>query len=161
MSPPELTLEEVSENVFCGNYVISTENQSIVEGKLFWAEPGFNKKILDEHVLTSEDLFLEATFKKEILINNFVEKEICVEVNDEQSYHGILLYKVKDKPVQIGIWVMINQKNGFNPNKIYSETKEVINDVPPQLKITTGLLICLFIFSIVSLKKKKRLSEFD
>ena len=101
MGPQQLDFTSDSN---CQSATIKAEGSEIVIGKILFSEEGFNERKLSLHNLEPEERKLKVDFPKEIIINNFTNIEICID-GPAGDYHGIILYKIKNKPVQVGIWL--------------------------------------------------------
>jgi hypothetical protein len=114
ISPPQLDFKGVVGEEICNNIKIKVNGTENLTGKIKWAEEGYFERVLNEHKLDSEELDLEIDFSEEIEINEIEEIKICLRGKKAGKFHGVLLYKIKDKPLQIGIWTNVTlEGNNF------------------------------------------------
>ena len=152
ISPPQLNFEgEVGEEL-CNKIRIKVNGTENVTGKIKWAKEGYSKRILHEHNLDSEELNLKVKFLKKLTIEKSEEIEICLRGKNAGTYHGVLLYRIQGKPLQIGIWTNVSLEGKdfikMTGNFINAEDKE------PNLLLFSTILLVVF-FALLFWYKKK------
>jgi len=151
MSPEQLDFSGEVGVKICDTAMIKTDGVKIVTGKILFSEEGIFERKLTKYKLSPIERGVETIFPKEIIINNETQIEICLnaQIGD---YHGIILYKIKNAPVQVGIWInasfsgvetiSISQKAGKKIKSVSSENLIVIIGIFWMI-ILGGLLIIL------------------
>lgn len=105
MSPPQVNFEGLSNQSICENFSVKYLGNNSLVGKLLWEKQGkFNRNLL-EHNLSSKDLGINSSFERIISNNNASTHEICLSFPYSGEFHGVLIYKIENKPVQVGIWI--------------------------------------------------------
>lgn len=105
MGPPQIDLSGAVNEKICSSVSIRVDNSSELVGKILWAEEGFSERNLNLHSLSSDDLRISSEFERNIFVDRNKTIDFCIRARKPGNYHGALLYKVKDKPVRVGIWV--------------------------------------------------------
>jgi len=108
VSPTQIDFIGKTNEIICNKVKISVEDTQILEGKTKWAEQGQDERILSMHKLNANELDLDVTLPKIIEIYESSEIEVCIKGSKKGNYHGALLYKIEDKPVQVGIWMNVS-----------------------------------------------------
>lgn len=111
MSPPQLDFVGDGKKVVCGNVLLKVNDSEELIGEIRWARDGYFDRKLLAHNLSSEERGIEFSFPKEVFVEGKRNVNVCVEGKDG-DYHGVLLYRVKDKPVQVGIWINASLNGG-------------------------------------------------
>jgi len=153
MSPPQINFQgSVNENI-CSSFMI--EGNSIVQGETKWAREGYFERKINEHMLNASELGLEIDYLGEFELNGSVEKDICILAKNPGNYHGILFYKIKDKPLKVGIWmnVSISEKKDKNIGLTGFSVEGNVGNMEMWLGI---LVICLLgvLWFLLKVKKK-------
>ena len=110
MSPPQIDFVGQTGETICEKVYFKIEEKDILIGKANWAKEGFDERKLSKHQLTSEEIGLEVIMPELITIDNCSEIEVCIKGSKKGNYHGALLYRIKDKPLQVGIWMNVSLK---------------------------------------------------
>lgn len=108
MSPPQIDFIGKTNEVICKYVEVKVEGVETLTGKTRWAEKDYFERNLLNHKLESEDLKIEIDFPNEIEVRESKKIEICIEGSKKGNYHGALLYRIEDKPVQVGIWMNVS-----------------------------------------------------
>lgn len=128
----------------CQTAVLKTNGVGTATGKVLFSEPGYNERKLSQHKLTPNERGIEITFPKEVVINNLKEIEVCVK-SGVGNYHGIILYKIKGKPIQVGIWINATI-GGIETISINEQTERKLEKVD-----ASNLLVIMPVFWIMVL----------
>jgi hypothetical protein len=159
VSPPEINYNGKVRETICNDIYIETNNQELI-GNDLWNEKGQQEKLLTEYKLNSERLNIEINYPKIIYVEKNKTIQICINAKEKGKYNGLILYKIKDKPIQIGVWInadiegndLIKINNRITGKSIANTENIKFNHY--LLFITFILLMLLFIF-IKKLKKKQ------
>jgi hypothetical protein len=152
ISPPQIDFIGDTEEIICQKINIETEGNVVLVGKTQWAEKEYNERKLSKHYLNSEEIGIKIKFPELINIENNSDIEICIEGSNEGTYHGALLYKIENKPIQVGIWMNVSLER----NNLIKITGNFIN-VKEEENILFSLSLILFVIfiSLVILYKRK------
>ncbi len=114
MSPQQIDFNGNVGEKICNNINLKTENGAVLIGETGWAKENYFERKLKSHNLSEEDLNLIIDYPREIEIFNNKTIEVCVTGKKSGNYHGIILYRVKNKPVRVGIWMNVTlEGKGF------------------------------------------------
>ncbi len=158
MSPPQIDFIGKTGETICNDFYIEGDLDYLVTGEDRWAIEGYEERKLSKHNLSSDELDLELTYVKKVELKNKTSLEICVEGKDAGTYHGILLYKIKDKPVKVGIWMEVTLE-GFSFESISLGGKSVSEKKGLGLMFVPTLLIAILLV-LLWVKNKRRGNEF-
>jgi len=148
MSPPQINFDN---NHLCQNILISSNGNYNVSGKVLWAKEGYTQRTLSIHKYTSEKEGIKINFPKEINLKKNKTIQICMKAKPG-IHHGILLYKIQGKSIQIGVWInsSFERKNFLFLTGNSVKKNEIKN---PFIGVT---LVLLILFSILIFFLKKR-----
>jgi hypothetical protein len=118
MSPPQIDFVGSVGEEICNNVLIQVNGTENLIGKNLWAEEGVELRKITLHNLSAENLRIDFNYEKEVKIIGKKEVEICVTAKKKGNYHGLLLYKIENKPVQVGIWMNVSVLSGNDLVKI-------------------------------------------
>lgn len=105
MSPQQINfIGDVNEKI-CEEVNLKTDGEAVLIGDDRWAEEGYFERKLKQHNLDSSELKLDLEYPETISINNDDVIEVCLTGKSKGNYHGVLLYRIEGKPVQVGIWM--------------------------------------------------------
>jgi hypothetical protein len=152
ISPPQINFQGNVGEKICKEIEIKVNGTENLTGKIKWAKEGYFEKVLSEHNLESKELKLEVNFPKNLEIKENEKIEICLKGKKTGKYHGVLLYRIKNKPLQIGIWVNVNLE-GKDFIKMTGNFVKTENEFNSMLIFPTILLV-VFIILIFWYKKK-------
>ena len=111
MGPQQLDFIGESGELICQRATLELDGSETVVGDVRFAQSEYFERKLTRHNLSSEDIGLDVTFPEEVLVNNMTNIEVCIK-GKTGNYHGIILYKIKDKPVRVGIWLNVSLSQG-------------------------------------------------
>ncbi|MDA3837235.1 MAG: hypothetical protein PF542_06465 [Nanoarchaeota archaeon] len=141
MSPPQIDFVGRTGEVICQNISIEVDGIETLVGQTKWAEEGFNERKLLRHSLAGEDLKLFVDFPESVEIDEVREVEVCIEGKSTGAFHGLLLYKVENKPVQVGIWINVSLSKGSAVNRLTGKAIEVSDDKGGSWFVLTVVLL--------------------
>lgn len=158
ISPTEINFVGETGETICQTINIKVTSLENLTATDFWAEQEYSERNLKKHNKNASELGLSLIYLKEFEINNTKELSICISGENSGNYHGILLYKIKEKPAQIGIWMNVNlekEKRTLITGNIINEKENLkeINYLVPSLFLLIVLIYLLII------KKKKNYSN--
>jgi hypothetical protein len=163
MSPQQIDFQGNTGEKICNQINLKTPDEATLIGETNWAEKGYLERKLKNHNLLEEDLDLIIEYPKIIKIINNKSIEVCITGKKPGNYHGIILYRIEDKPIRVGIWMNVSlEKKG-----ILRTTGKIIDDKSNNNSNffigITFLLLLIFLALIWKLKKpssKKPNTEF-
>ncbi len=160
ISPPQIDfIGNVGEEI-CQSIFVEVENIKTLTGKTLWAEENYFERRLINHIHSAEEFGIKVIFPQEIQIENSREIQICINGEKKGNYHGALLYKIKDKPIQVGTWMNVSLSKEISVSKLTGRATGG-NQEGYGIFIALGILLLLiFIFLIIkySLKEKEEIS---
>ena len=156
MSPPQIDFVGGTNELICKKVEVKVEGVENLVGKTKWAAKGFDERNLLKHNIKGEDLKLEIDFPVDVKIDRVKKIDICIEGKNVGDYHGVLLYKIVGKPVQVGIWlnVSIDKKEGgvlSLTGKVIDSTEGNVDDI-----LIWIVVLLLIVLGILSWKKGRR-----
>ena len=154
ISPPQIDFIGNTNQQICRNISIKTNGTNKLLGETRWAKEDYFERKLSKHNLSSEDLNLEVYFEKKLMVENKKETEICLKAKKEGNFHGLLLYRIEGKPVQIGIWI----NSSFEGNSLMKITGNFVKTEEKSNFFLTLPVILLAVFLILIIWYKKRIS---
>lgn len=154
MSPPQIDLSGGSGEELCSSIHLVVDFPENLTGKTLWAEEGVNERNLLKHKLSPEELKIEVKIPKEVYVESSKNLDICVVAKRSGNYHGLLLYKVEGKPVQVGIWLNLSI-GGKNTLKI---SGEAVADSKSNFKGLLGisLILVIILIGLFLISRRKR-----
>lgn len=149
MSPPQINFNH---NHLCQNVVISSNGNYNISGKILWAKQDYTKRILSMHKYTSEKEGIKINFPKKINLKKTKTIQICMQ-SKSGIHHGILLYRIQDKPIEVGIWI----NSTFKRKDFLFLTGNTVKKekIKSSFAIVTTLLLVLFLILVIFLRKKR------
>jgi hypothetical protein len=127
MSPAQIDFVGKPFEKVCEKIYIKTEGLENLTGSIRWAKKGYSERNLLKHNLNSEALDLEVEFPERIFLKGQKQIEICI-LGEEGKYHGILLYKIEGKNLQMGIWLNVNfEKQKYSFIKNILDSNKILN----------------------------------
>ena len=94
-------------------------------------------------------------FLTEVEVRESKKIEICIEGKNFGNYHGVLLYKIKNKPVQVGIWMNVSLEG----NERIKITGNFVKEGGKNGRILFVLpVVFLFIFFFLLILYKRKIS---
>lgn len=156
MSPPQLDFQGKVGETICLNVTMKTLGNVLVVGEDKWAEEGFSERKLSMHKLGAKELHLELNYVEELEINEKEIFEVCLNGESSGNFHGLLLYKIKDKPVKIGIWINVTlEKSGLI--KMTGESINIREKAKPLniLAVSTIFLLVIFLGLVFRFRSPK------
>lgn len=159
ISPANLEfIGKINEQI-CKEMVIKSDSANDIVLTDLWAEKEVTENFLYLHNKNSEELELYLTYPKEIKIDLIETINICITGKDSGIYHGALLSRIKDKPVQIGIWLNVtlekDEKIALNEQKIKENNLIEKNKFPKNATFLFFILGTIFIGLFIIEKKLK------
>jgi hypothetical protein len=154
ISPPHLNFEGKVGDEICNNIKIKVNGTENMTGKIKWAKEGYFERILHEHNLDSEELNLKINFPEKVKVDGSEEIEICLRGKKSGKYHGVLLYRIQDKPLQIGIWTNVSLEG----NDFIKMTGNFVNAEGESNNLLIFPIILLIIFFVLLIWYKKKIS---
>jgi len=106
VSPSEIYFIGEEGNLVCQDLKVQGFNETLVVSDR-WAYSGVYEKILGLHNLSSYDLGIDLGYLKKVEAVGNDSFEVCLSGSDAGKFHGVLLFRVKDKPAGIGIWINV------------------------------------------------------
>lgn len=149
ISPPQINFDNYH---LCQNISIYSNGNYNLSGKLLWAKEDYTKRTLLAHKYTSEEENIKINFSKKINLEKNKTIQICMRPK-VGIHHGILLYRIQNKPIQVGIWINSN----FEKKKFLILTGNSVkkNEIKNPIVFITAILLILFLILIIFLKKNK------
>jgi len=154
MGPQQL---DFTNNVNCQTALLKTNEAETLTGKVLFSEDGFNERKLSQHKLTPDERGIEIVFPKEVVINTEKEIEICAN-GGVGNYHGIILYKIKNKPIQVGIWINATFTKSANEKILIDKkvAKKIKKITSKNLLLTMPIFLIIILFGLIIILKNKR-----
>jgi hypothetical protein len=150
ISPPQIDFVGSTGEEICNTIFIQVNGTENLIGKNLWAEEGIDLRKISLHNLTSEDLRIDFNYEDKIEVDGERGAQICVTAKRKGTYHGLLLYKIENKPVQVGIWMNVSVSKGNDLVKITGNAVKDSGDkgvtwvvFPIGLVIILGILFIL------------------
>lgn len=156
MSPSQLDFTIDKNEVVCKTAKIKGSENLTVIGETRWAEKGYSERKLTSHNLSFEDLKLDINIPREINFSNSSNIDICIK-GKKGNYHGILLYKIKDKPIQVGIWLNVSIGGEFDSqNKITGNSIKIEknNENFSNILVIPAILLLVLLILLFRLRYK-------
>ena len=101
MSPTQINFNK---NSLCQKVTIKTDGEYNLTGKILFAEEGYSQRKLSVHKLLPEKLGINISYPQELSIDENKTFQVCMQPK-KGNYHGVLLYRIEGKPVEVGIWI--------------------------------------------------------
>jgi len=172
ISPPQINFLGNSGEKICQKIFLNPDGEGTFLGKTLWAKEDNLERKLSNHFLNPEDLGLKADFNKNFTIKNKSDVEICITGSKSGKYHGVLLYRLQNKPVQVGVWLSVLIKNSRENNFPLKLTGRIIEGKINNLNLGffnimgifdfVLLLFLIFLLFILSKRKwRKKKNEFQ
>ena len=140
MSPSQINFDEEK---ICQNVNLKLEGNATLIGTDFWAEDNYFERKLSMHNLTAEEVGLKVDYPKLVNLYGEEEIEICIQ-GKKGNHHGVLLYRIEGKPVEVGIWIDANfSKQSFISITGNSVKEEKIN--PKNIFIITPVIFFIIL----------------
>jgi hypothetical protein len=152
MSPPLIEFYGVSDNNICQNVTVKTYGE--LNGKIFVCrENEMNKNLKNCNIDVSKSNY-KITFPDNLIVDGTEIIEVCVNSKTSGERYALLLYKFKNKPAQVGIWLKIN----FEKSNVIKMTGSYlkVSKMNGNLLIPTSLFIALIILLIIYKRKKEK-----
>lgn len=156
MSPPITKFNSLEDRMTCNEITLKTDYPIEVIGKDLWVSDKKDRGNIKKYNLTAKELDIEVDYTKNISINESKKITFCLRAKKPGNYSGTLLYRVKDRPIQIGIWIEAEIKN----NGIIKITGNAVKNIEgvkarSLLLILPALLLGLLLILLLRLKKKR------
>jgi len=142
MSPQQIDFVGNTNEKICDEVSLKTDGMATLIGEDLWAEEGYSERKLKQHTLESEELKLNLEYPKEIKIDDEGTIEVCLIGKSKGDYHGVLLYRIKDKPVRVGIWMNVS---------LEGTTQKITANIIGNEKTNSGFLFIIPIILLVVL----------
>jgi hypothetical protein len=160
-SPEEITFNLKLDEELCKTIKINTEGEILLTDK--WAESGVSERSLSLHYLNSEEAELEIIYPSYLNLKKETSTKICVSSNVSQNRHGVILIKMKNQNIGVGVWVNIIMEKSYSKIPLEEEklendllyTKEKKKVIPMFLAISN--LLSLGLISLLLILKNKTL----
>lgn len=154
MGPPQINLVGNTNDFVCSTFTIKVDEVSNLSGSIYWANEGFSDRNLNLHKLNSADLDLITNFDKNILVNGSKSLNFCMKARKAGDYHGALMYKIKNKPVRVGIWVNATIE-GNSIIKITGNSVKDFNLNTKKVLIYLPIVLVLTLLALLKISKKR------
>ncbi|MCA9487494.1 MAG: hypothetical protein KC516_00875 [Nanoarchaeota archaeon] len=146
ISPDELKFNGKIGETLCQEMVIRVTNETLL-GEDLWAEEGYFERNLKAHTLNSSEFETKLIYPKETYVESEKKIEICLIGEKPGNFHGVLFYKIKEKPLRVGIWISasLSEEKSFTIGESISEKRNVkgLNYLLPMTIVLVGALIIL------------------
>lgn len=155
MSPPISKFNSLEDRMTCNEILLKTDYPIEVTGKNLWVLDKADKGNIKKYNLTAKELGLEIDYPKSVSINDSKKIRFCLRAKKPGNYSGTLLYRVKDRPVQIGIWIEAEIEN----NGIIKITGNAIKNIEgikaKSLLLTLPILLLILLLTLLWKLKKR------
>ncbi len=167
ISPPKISFIGNSGEKICQKIFLNSKGERTLLGKTLWARENNLERKLSNHFLNPEDLGIKVNFNKNFTIKNKSTVEICIKGNNSGKYHGVLLYRLQNEPIQVGVWLSVFVRNSGGNEFPLKLTGEIIKNNISHLKfglfeiigIFDFVLLLFLIFLLFVLVKRKELKK--
>ena len=147
MSPPQI---DFNENNLCQEVIINTDEGYNLSGRILFAEEDYSQRKLSAHKYPPEEIGINMDYPNNLSLDGIKKISICIEPK-KGNYHGVLLYRIEGKPVEVGIWI----NSSFKKKGILSLTGNVISQKEKSNSVYV-LTIVLAVLLLVALLIKRR-----
>ena len=160
VSPAEIFFEGTVDEQICQEIKISEGGEIILDDK--WANNGISEKNINLYESESEKSIIEMNYPKEFIIEKKENIEICLSGEKEGKYFGVLLIRIKEKPVGIGIWMNVNliakehESKAVISGDAISEEKIEQNNLVVIFVMILIILILIFVYFCLKLKLQNK-----
>ena len=105
VSPSELNLKLNTHEETCKNITISASSDLLITGEDRWTKIQGSKDLKD-YELSSSDLGIEVSYKKQFIVHNKKQLEVCINARNQGVYNGALIFS--HKSLAVGNWIIID-----------------------------------------------------
>jgi len=146
MGPQQIDFVGSGKDFVCQEAHLKLEGSEFVTGEILFSEDGFSERKLSRHNLSAEEVGLKVNFPEEVFVENKTSVNICVK-GKKGNYHGIVLYRMKNKPVRVGIWMNVSFDRDSSLVKISGDAVSLdegefsVWTIPLVLLVILGLLV--------------------
>lgn len=155
MSPQQIDFSGVVGEKICNEIGFKVENYSILIGETSWAEENYFERKLKNHNLSEKELNLIIDYPREFEITKNKTIEICITGKESGNYHGIILYRIKNKPVRVGIWMNVTLE-GKNFQKITGNYLRNENSGIKNSLLITPILFLIILGGLLFFNQRRR-----
>ncbi len=117
VSPPSLNFNFGSSGEKCQKISIYVD-RSFIEIDDFWSLG--KSRDLSKYILEADEVGINITYNKGLYVNKKQEVEVCIVIEKEGLYHGVLLVSANN--AVIGIWINAD----YNGQEIYEKDKNSV-----------------------------------
>ena len=153
LSPTQLNFHGKTNEKLCVPLNIEVNGSADLTGKILWAEKGYSERKLSMHHIESKEIGIEASIPNLISVTGNKEIQVCIKVKKEGTYHGAVLYKFEDKPIQVGVWVNATIEKGIGILRMNGNSVKKKSFNPNNLIILPTILI-IFLSLLVLIQRR-------
>ena len=154
MSPSQIDFVGNIKEEICQKVIIKVNGTEVLTGKTKWAEENYFERKLIMHKLDSKEKGLEIFLPEILEISEKQDIDVCIKGNNPGKFHGVLLYKIENKPVQVGIWMNVSLEG----NSLVKITGNFVKSEGESSRLYLLSIILLGIFLGLIVWYKKRIS---
>lgn len=160
LSPPQLDFYGNTQELICKEFKIKVDGMQTLTNKVLWAKEGFIERKLNEHNLKGDNLGIELSVQSPIIVDEESIQKICIKSNSPGNFHGILLYKIYNKPIQVGLWLNLSiketKKSFLGMTGAITMTGETTSDLnSKKIFWFTPIILAIILFILFSKLDKK------
>lgn len=112
MAPPVTNIKISQGETGCKEIFLESDYPVEVFGRDLWINNKSNRGNIKKYNLSSEELNLQVTYLQNTSVVKNRTIRLCAKAKDFGNYSGVLLYRVKNKPIQIGSWIEVFVEDG-------------------------------------------------